>query len=234
MVKTINICMYNSSDSFQTFSEIIRYFKAWYGSMFNICEKVGEASISYLNNEVNIYICTCHPSSLRGRRCDYYITDDYYPRGYFLWRAEELSVEKAKSEIKLILFDKSYVDTDSLDCSSIYPVNPYKESIDISHELMKHELNNMYGIKVDKEKFNMEYMSMFRCKPDIRKEIKKVIFNKPATIVFWTDNTKTVVKCGENDIYDPEKGLAMAISKKALGNKGNFNEVFKKWLPKEM
>ena len=67
-------------------------------------------------------------------------------------------------------------------------------------------------------------------------EIKKVIFNKPATIVFWSDGTKTIVKCGENDIYDPEKGLAMAVAKKLLGtNKShsNYMNEFKKWLPKE-
>lgn len=64
-------------------------------------------------------------------------------------------------------------------------------------------------------------------------EIKKVIFNDPATIILWSDETKTVVKCGENDIYDPEKGLAMAIAKKALGNKGNYYNEFKKWLPEE-
>lgn len=59
-------------------------------------------------------------------------------------------------------------------------------------------------------------------------EIKNVIFNPPATIVFWTDNTKTVVKAGEYDIYDPEKGIAMAITKKVLGNQGNYyNEVRK-------
>ena len=67
---------------------------------------------------------------------------------------------------------------------------------------------------------------------DIRRLIKKVKFNPPATIVFWTDNTKTVVKCSGED-YDPEKGLAMCICKKMLGNKGNYYEVFKKWLPKE-
>lgn len=59
--------------------------------------------------------------------------------------------------------------------------------------------------------------------------IKKVIFNNPATIVFWSDNTKTVVKCG-NENYDPEKGLAMAISKKALGNEHDYYETFKKYL----
>lgn len=61
--------------------------------------------------------------------------------------------------------------------------------------------------------------------------ITKVIFNDPATIVFWSDGTKTVVKCGEADIYDKEKGLAMAISKKAMGNQGNYYKVFKKWIP---
>lgn len=61
--------------------------------------------------------------------------------------------------------------------------------------------------------------------------IRKVIFNGPATIVYWADGEKTVVKCQENDIFDPEKGLAMAISKKALGNKSSFNNTFKKWLP---
>ena len=61
--------------------------------------------------------------------------------------------------------------------------------------------------------------------------IKKVIFNNPATIVIWNDGTKTTVKCSERDEYSEEVGLAMCISKKALGNKGNFNEVFKKHIP---
>ena len=64
-------------------------------------------------------------------------------------------------------------------------------------------------------------------------QIKDVIYNDPATIVFWTDGTKTVVKCGDYDIYDPEKGLAMAIAKKTLGNQGNYYETFKSWLPEE-
>ena len=59
--------------------------------------------------------------------------------------------------------------------------------------------------------------------------IKKVIFNGPATIVFWDDGTKTVVKA-ENEEVDKEKGLAMAISKKFLGNKGNYYNEFKKWV----
>lgn len=66
----------------------------------------------------------------------------------------------------------------------------------------------------------------------LKGNIEKVIFNNPATIVFWKDGTKTVVKvCNEK--FDPEKGLAMAIAKKALDNEGNYFNEFKKWLPEE-
>jgi hypothetical protein len=66
-----------------------------------------------------------------------------------------------------------------------------------------------------------------------RPGIERVIFNDPATIVMWTDGSKTIVKCQPGDTYDAEKGLALCISKKYFGNKGNFNEVFKKWIPEE-
>ena len=61
-------------------------------------------------------------------------------------------------------------------------------------------------------------------------EIKNVIFQNPATIVFWSDGTKTVVKA-KDEPFDEEKGLAMAISKKVLGNKYAWKDEFQKWLP---
>ena len=63
--------------------------------------------------------------------------------------------------------------------------------------------------------------------------LKNVIYNDPATIAFWSDGTKTIVKAQPGDIFDPEKGLAMVIAKKACGNKGNYYNGFKDWLPKE-
>ena len=68
-----------------------------------------------------------------------------------------------------------------------------------------------------------------------KNEIKDVRYNDPATIVFWKDGTKTVVKCQKDkgDTYNPELGLAMCIIKKMCDNKGNYNDVFNKWLPKE-
>ena len=55
--------------------------------------------------------------------------------------------------------------------------------------------------------------------------IRKVIFNDPATIVLWSDGSKTVVKCGPEDSYDMEKGLAMAIVKKMAGNDNHFHMI---------
>lgn len=94
------------------------------------------------------------------------------------------------------------------------------------------------GIIHNEARLNKEYYEALK---SIRKYerrnsmfgIKNVIHHDPATIVYWCDGTKTVVKCSENDIYDPEKGLAMAIAKKVFGNKGNYYNQFKKWLPKE-
>ena len=75
--------------------------------------------------------------------------------------------------------------------------------------------------KIFKEEKIMRFNS---CKPTI----KNVIFNDPATIVMWSDGTKTVVKCGENDVFDPEKGVAMACMKKLLGtNKTGSNYLDK-------
>ena len=93
-----------------------------------------------------------------------------------------------------------------------------------SPEWKKCMLNAMFGkyAYTDKEK-------------EMKVKIEKVYFNAPYTIVIWSDKTKTMVKA-ENECYDEEKGLAMAICKKFLGtnnSKGNYFDEFKKWLPKE-
>ncbi|MGL6198604.1 MAG: hypothetical protein ACRC3H_06675 [Lachnospiraceae bacterium] len=63
-----------------------------------------------------------------------------------------------------------------------------------------------------------------------QESIKGVWFNrkKGITVVRWRDNTVTKVKCQNGDKFNPEHGLAMCIANKAFGNKGNYNDVFKK------
>ncbi len=69
------------------------------------------------------------------------------------------------------------------------------------------------------------------CQEINRDAITGVKFSPPATIVFWGDGTKTVVKCQGGDEFDPEKGLAMAIAKRHLGNDGKYYDTFKKFIP---
>lgn len=72
--------------------------------------------------------------------------------------------------------------------------------------------------------YGLVHESQLRLMPWIR----KVIFNPPATIVFWTDGTKTVVKAKttgkkkEQDKFSEEYGLAMAIAKKFYITRGEF------------
>lgn len=57
-----------------------------------------------------------------------------------------------------------------------------------------------------------------------------VIFNDPATIVYWSDGTKTVVKCQSGDVFSAEAGLTTAMLKKYMGNDNTFNRVINEWL----
>jgi hypothetical protein len=63
-------------------------------------------------------------------------------------------------------------------------------------------------------------------------DIAKVIYNPPATVIYWKDGTKTVVKCSDHDLDEgrlsPETGVVYAIAKKVLGNKGNYNDVLRR------
>ena len=63
---------------------------------------------------------------------------------------------------------------------------------------------------------DMRRMSMFESDNRVRiPKIKEVIFNKPATVVYWKDGTKTTVKCGNDEAsFDREKAVAMCFLKK--------------------
>lgn len=79
-----------------------------------------------------------------------------------------------------------------------------------------------------KEKKEEEVKMEKKATPVNTFEIKNVLANeaKGAFTVVWADGTTTVVHLQEGDTWDNEKALAMCFTKKALGNKGNFNNKF--------
>ena len=122
----------------------------------------------------------------------------------------------------------------------------YWKDIENVYEVFKAIVNKIEGKEEKKEMENIKYghddsvlpqvlvdaiimKQRSKMESNALPKIKQVIFNNPATIVFWTDNTKTIVKA-VNEKFDPEKGLAMAIAKKFLGNKGSYFNEFKKWI----
>lgn len=65
-------------------------------------------------------------------------------------------------------------------------------------------------------------------------QIQRIIVNNLATIVFWEDGTKTVVKISDADMedgkYDIYAGVSYAIDKKLFGN----NSAFKREVDRKM
>ena len=59
-------------------------------------------------------------------------------------------------------------------------------------------------------------------------KVEKVLFRNPATIVWFSDGTKSVAICGYDDVYDKETGMAICLCKRMLGNK-EYRELMDKW-----
>jgi len=56
---------------------------------------------------------------------------------------------------------------------------------------------------------------------------QRVVYNNPATIVFWEDGTKTVVKAMGGDVFDPERGYLQAFFEKASENNSSRTQCNK-------
>jgi hypothetical protein len=83
--------------------------------------------------------------------------------------------------------------------------------------------------EVNKEMYNY-WNKLFGTAPyKLTHQINNVIFNPPATIVFWSDGTKTIAKCEPCDKFDKEKGLMMAILKKEH-KASDIIDVFDKYI----
>lgn len=86
--------------------------------------------------------------------------------------------------------------------------------------LMENYMNNLLNSGYINSKNNQVHQY-------VMPQIKEVKFNGPATIVFFDDNTKVVIKCTDTDIFDPEKAVMICVLRKALGMSSS---QFKKWI----
>lgn len=147
---------------------------------------------------------------------------------YFGWAVESIETNRAEKNIEVTItgYPKHecgpFVVVDENDFERDINNRMNGKEKELEAALMRRMTNITYGA----------YSNRANCKIFVTPQIKNVIFNSPATIVFWNDGTKTVVKCQNNEEFDPEKGITMAFFKKMHGNTGHYFEEIKKWTDK--
>lgn len=62
----------------------------------------------------------------------------------------------------------------------------------------------------------------------------KIIHSGPCTIVFWNDNTKTIVRCSENDTYDEYAAFCAALAIKIYGSNSKLKKMINKVTKEEI
>ena len=149
---------------------------------------------------------------------------------------EMTAAQKLEKEMSNTKTDKKLVGNISSGYSYIDADIAY-EIEKLNKKYLNTDYNKMYVKKEDKNMLDLKiYMSGMFYGGVVTKPqdlIKNVVFSGPCTIVQWSDGDKTIVRC-ENEDFDKEKGLAMAIVKKFFGtneSKSNYNDIFKKWIP---
>lgn len=117
---------------------------------------------------------------------------------------------------------------DDLEYASPEIIEKHDKSARMIFEYKRETLNEWFSKLIGKEPEKKTESKVFTT-PNM---IKNVIFSDPATIIFWEDGTKTVVKTQDGEEYDKEKGLAMAVCKKVFGNERDYYNIFKRWMRK--
>ena len=113
----------------------------------------------------------------------------------------------------------------------IISIEDYNKMVNTIEDLKKEkaDLKERLYLANDKAKCAETILAMNTPRSNKLPEVKEVLYHKPATIIFWKDGTKTVVKTQNKEKYDKEKGFVMAYLKKILGNEGNYYEEIKRW-----
>lgn len=158
---------------------------------------------------------------------------------YGVWR-EPWNAEMMVKDNKILddavesAMNPFYISSDYVEANRIYIQNPAFDTSALCKSIQL-SLNSWYGL-TSAAYSNGVCLNATKTKPtpifDVYNKIKDVKFANPATIVFWTDGTKTVVKAQDGEEYVPEVGLAMCICKKVMGNTRDYYRVFKHWMKK--
>lgn len=170
-----------------------------------------------------------------------YVNLHYFMKEVFRRAENEVNIAKKKLlndiyGVKSVNYPENFIANlreTIIKSNSLYGLLGHNEAYGIEIDRLNSEILRQYGLSAELRKPNVvaciKEETTMNC--DIRSNIKDVIFSDRVTVILWKDGTKTMVRAGKHEDYDPEKGFAMAVCKKMFGNEGNYYEVFKKYVP---
>ena len=178
--------------------------------------RINSSEYSYImkNHKTNITSYRCCSINSQGNNAGY----DYQDDVYLTDQLEPINAVLNNHGVKIeTWFIKSDIACSKMVWQTVYGVpngsSKCWDELKTNYALTDIELISK---KNSKEAYNKRIFS----------EIKDIIINDPATIILWKDGTKTVVKCQNEDTFDPGTGIAMAILKKLYGNSGFYKDIF--------
>lgn len=75
---------------------------------------------------------------------------------------------------------------------------------------------------------NRQSFRLLNYEPAYHLNVDRIIFSPPATIVFWKDGTKTVVKCAKGEPFSEYNGFAAALLKKVFGSNSAVKKLIQR------
>lgn len=149
---------------------------------------------------------------------------------YIMIRDESRSDNGCPGYIKYVNPDgrlavQIYTSTDMDSLGTHYLLDP-EQVVAISKPVFQRMLNQCSKARRDIHDYmqkDIEFTAEFYCQ--FRFAPEKIIYHDAATIVYWADGTKTVVKCNENDEYSEYAGFVAAVAKKMYGGANAINRL---------
>lgn len=121
---------------------------------------------------------------------------------------------------------------------AILPSDDYRNRFIGAKGIVQRYYHNKVGVKIDGCKnpesefgvfwFREESLAVIPTNVFKDDVIRQVIFSGLKTILIWSDGSKTIVSCGENDAYDRYTGFCAAVAKKMFGSTSQVKKIIEK------
>lgn len=118
------------------------------------------------------------------------------------------------------------------------PCDDYRNRFIGAQGVVQRYYHNKVGVKIDGCKnlesefgvfwFREESLAVIPTNVIRDDAIRQIIFSGPKTILIWSDGSKTIVSCGENDTYDRYAGFCAAVAKKMFGSTSQIKKIIER------